>query len=186
MESPAPVSRLAQVSLADLFLTYFEIAISSFGGALAWARRVLVERRKWLTDREFAEMLAVCQVLPGGNIINMTVWIGARTHGPIGSVVALLGFTGAPLIIMMVLGALYDRGAEMAVVRLALRGGAMVIAGFALANALKLTKPFRREYWALGLAAVAFVAVGVMRLPMIPVLLVLGPISIGFARWHAR
>jgi chromate transporter len=131
-------------------------------------------------------MLGVCQVLPGGNIINMTVWIGAGTHGPIGSVVALLGFTGAPVIIMMVLGALYDRGAEMEIVRQALRGGAMVIAGFALANALKLTRPFRHEYWALAMAAIAFVAVGVMRLPMIPVLLVLGPVSIAFAWWRTR
>jgi chromate transporter len=170
----------------DLLLVYLEITLSSFGGALAWARRILVDKRKWLTDREFAEMLGVCQVLPGGNIINMTVWIGAMTHGPVGSIIALLGFCGPPVLIMMGLGALYDRGADLDVVRVGLRGAAAVVAGFMLSNGLKLIKPFRTEYWALGMAALAFLAVGVLRLPLIPVLLVLGPLSIGVAWWVDR
>ncbi|MFN0072437.1 MAG: chromate transporter, partial [Chloroflexota bacterium] len=162
-EGTAPHTGLAGVRLIDLFLVYFEITISSFGGALAWARRVLVDKRKWLTDREFAEMLGVCQVLPGGNIINMTVWIGAMTNGPLGSLVALLGFCGPPVLIMMLLGYLYDLGSDLDVVRIGLRGAAAVVAGFMLTNGLKLIKPFRNEYWAIGMAGLAFVSVGLLR-----------------------
>jgi chromate transporter len=180
-EGTVPHTGLAGVRLIDLFLTYLEITVSSFGGALAWARRVLVDKRQWLTDREFAEMLGVCQVLPGGNIINMTVWIGAMTHGPIGSIVAILGFCGPPVIFMMILGALYDRGAELDLVRTGLRGAAAVVAGFMLTNGLKLIKPFRHETWAIGMALLAFISVGILRLPLIPVLVVLGPLSIAVA-----
>lgn len=180
-EGTAPYTGLARVRLIDLFLVYLEITLSSFGGALAWARRMLVEKRKWLTDREFAELLGVCQVLPGGNIINMTVWIGAMTHGPLGSVVGLLGFCGPPILLMMLLGYLYELGAQLDLVRVGLRGAGAVVAGFMLANGLKLIKPFRSEYWALGMAALAFIAIGILRLPLIPVILVLGPISVGVA-----
>src|SRR3954471_2468690 len=180
-EGTVPRTGLAGVRLIDLFLVYLEITLSSFGGALAWARRVLVDKKKWLTDREVAEMLGVCQVIPGGNIINMTVWIGAMTNGPLGSLVALLGFCGPPVLIMMALGALYDRGAELDMVRIGLRGASAVVAGFMLTNGLKLIKPFRNEAWAIGMAILAFIGVGLLRLPLIPVLLVLGPLSIGIA-----
>jgi chromate transporter len=175
-----------KMTLGALFVGFLEIAVSSFGGAVAWARRVLVERRGWFTAREFAEMLGLCQVLPGGNVMNLAVYVGARAHGAAGALVAIVGLLLAPMLIIMLLGVLYAQGAQFEAVRAALRGAAAVTASLVLANGLKLVGPYRQEPWALLVAGLAFVGVGLLRLPLIPVLLVLAPFSIALARRHLR
>src|SRR5258708_23136533 len=87
--------------LPELFLGFLSIALSGFGGTLVFARRILVERRRWLTDREFTETLSLCQFLPGPNICNMSVRVGARFQGALGSIVALLGLTLVPFLIVV-------------------------------------------------------------------------------------
>jgi chromate transporter len=173
-------------TLGALFVAFLEIAVSSFGGALAWARRVLVERRRWFNDREFAELLGICQILPGGNVMNLAVSVGARSHGALGALVALLGLLLAPLTIILLLGILYEQGAQFESVRIALRGAAAVTAGLVVANGLKMVLAYRQERGALLMAALAFVAVGFFRFPLIPVLLVLAPFSVALARRRTR
>ena len=79
---PSPVSR------ATLFAAFLKIGLLGFGGVMPWARRVLVEERAWLSDREFAELLGMCQVLPGPNVVNLAVILGARWQGAVGSLLA--------------------------------------------------------------------------------------------------
>ncbi len=55
-------------SVAELFAGFFYVGVCGFGGVLPWARQMIVEQRKWLTPAEFAEMLGLCQFLPGGGI----------------------------------------------------------------------------------------------------------------------
>src|ERR687898_1040596 len=62
-----------QVSAFALFLTFSRITLSSFGGAMFWARRALVERQRWLTEQEFVELFVIGQLLPGPNVLNLTV-----------------------------------------------------------------------------------------------------------------
>jgi len=179
-------SAVPELSLKALFLGFLEIALSSFGGALAWSRRIIVERRQWLTDRQFAELLAICQVLPGGNIINMSIWMGAESRGYVGAFVTLLGFLGIPFLTTLALGALYDLGTQFQVVQSGLRGASSVIAGMSIATGLKLVWPYRREPWALALAVVTMVAIGVLRLPLVPVILCVGPIGMAAVKWVKR
>ncbi len=68
-------------SLYDLFAGFFVVGVFGFGGVLPWARRLIVEQRRWLTQAEFNEMLGLCQFLPGGNIMNVTVALGSRFRG---------------------------------------------------------------------------------------------------------
>src|SRR4051812_50177220 len=93
--APRPIQP-GDVTLAALFLAFVEIALSSFGGALAWARRVLVERRGWLGAREFGEMLGLCQALPGPNVVNLSIFLGTRYHGLAGAPVAFGGVILGP------------------------------------------------------------------------------------------
>jgi len=55
--------------------------VCGFGGVLAWSRRIIVQERGWLTPEEFNEQLALCQVLPGGNILNFSIMYGSRCAG---------------------------------------------------------------------------------------------------------
>ena len=74
-------SHKPRVSRLDLFLTFSRISLSSFGGAIFWARRQLIDRQRWLTEREFVDVLTLGQLLPGPNVLNLTVMVGYRFAG---------------------------------------------------------------------------------------------------------
>ena len=82
------------VSALALFLTFSRITLSSFGAVAFWARRVLVERQRWLTEQEFVDLLALGQLLPGPNVLNLTVMVGYRFAGWVGAGAAVAGFLG--------------------------------------------------------------------------------------------
>ena len=179
--APRPVQP-GDVTLGALFLAFVEIALSSFGGALAWARRVLVERRGWLGAREFGEMLGLCQALPGPNVVNLSIFLGTRYHGLAGAAVAFAGFILVPLLVVLLpLALLYTYGGHLELVRSALHGVASAAAGLLLATGLKMVWPYRREPWALGIGALAFGGVGLLHWPLLAVVAVLAPLSIGLA-----
>lgn len=175
-------------ALSELFAGFLSVALSGFGGVLPFARREFVERRNWLDDREFAEALALCQFLPGPNIVNMSVIVGSRFHGVAGAIVAASGLVIAPLFIMMACGALYARYGDLEALRGPLAGLAAGAAGLLVAMAVKMAWPLIRERQAAPLlfAAAGFVAVGLLRLPLYWVVLVLAPLSIGWAWWSRR
>ncbi len=79
-----------------------------FGGVLPWARRMMVEQRRWLTPTDFNDLLALCQFLPGPNIVNMAVAIGDRYRGLAGSVACVAGLLAAPMAIVILLGGAYE------------------------------------------------------------------------------
>src|SRR5215217_829654 len=109
MDSPpiAPERARPVPGLAALFLGFASISAIGFGGVLPWARRLTVERRHWLTAAEFTDLLALCQFLPGPNVINLAVVLGTRYHGAAGAVAALAGILAVPVAIIIGLGALY-------------------------------------------------------------------------------
>src|ERR1700710_1348495 len=82
-----------------LFVGFLGIGVIGFGGVMPWARRMVVEQRRWLGAGEFTDLLALCQFLPGPNIVNMAVAIGARYRGAAGSVAAVAGLLAAPMVI---------------------------------------------------------------------------------------
>ena len=123
----------------------------------------------------------MCQVLPGGNGINLSVAVGARFQGPLGALAAWTGLLLAPFLILSALWLLYAQGTQFEVVRTALRGVASVAVGMLLGTGIKLALQYRREPWALAMGTLALVGVGVLRLPLVPVLVVLAPVSIALA-----
>jgi chromate transporter len=175
-------------SLSELFFGFLTVAMSGFGGVLPWARHIFVEKRGWLGEREFAEALSLCQFLPGPNIVNMGVIIGSRFHGVAGAVSAVTGLVGAPLLIFMACGALYGRYGDLALLRGALAGLAAGAAGLLVALAVKMSMPLIRERKVapLAFALAGFIAVGLLRLPLYWVVLVLAPLSIGWAWWRMK
>jgi chromate transporter len=172
-------------SLGDLFWTFNRMALQGFGGVLAVAQRELVERKRWMTREQFIEVLSVSQVLPGPNIVNMSLMIGDRHFGLRGAFAALAGMLVVPLVIVLALTALYAQFASHPMVSGALRGMGAVAAGLVLSTALKLASTLRRSstgaLWSTLLAGLTFVAIGVMRWPLAWVLLALGPLAVAVA-----
>jgi hypothetical protein len=101
LSAPAP-------SHAELFFAFFRITLSGFGGTLPWTRRMFVEEKRWMTDEEFNHLYALCQFLPGPNIVNLASVFGSRMRGPTGAIAAWFGFMVLPFCMMIAVGLLYE------------------------------------------------------------------------------
>ena len=180
----AIASPLAHVSRTALFASFLKMGLLGFGGVLPWARRVIVDERRWLGDREFAELIGLCQVLPGPNIVNFSVIIGARTHGPQGSLIALTGILFVPVGVMLLIAVFYASVAHEAVTRNAIAGASAAAAGLILGTAMRLLMQTRPPLRGLLAGGAAFVAVGVLQWPLLWVIPALIVVAVA-AEWHA-
>ncbi len=183
--SPSAVSQPASgpPSLKELFVSFAVVSVSGLGGALPWARRMIVEQKRWMTTEEFNEAFALSQFLPGPNLVNFSVVFGSRFGGAAGAAVAFAGLMGPPLAIVTVLAVLYAQYGELEVLGRILSGIAAAAAGLLIAVVGKMAMPLftRRWNWATGIAILAFVGVAVMRWPLPYVFGVLAPIAVALA-----
>lgn len=169
----------------SLFTSFLKIGICGFGGVGPWARRVIVEEREWLDDREYADVLSLCQVLPGPNVGNVSILLGDRFHGGVGAVLALSGLMLGPILVILGLAVLYDRLGSIPMIDGAIGGVAAAAAGLFLGTALKMIERLKLSLLGLAVLGCAFVAIGLLRWPLFTVLMVLAPISIALA-WRLR
>ena len=186
-ETAAPHSPAAPIpSHADLFLAFFKITLSGFGGTLMWTRRMFVEQKRWMTAEEFNDIYALCQFLPGPNVVNVAAVFGSRMRGPTGALAAWSGFLIVPFGVMLAAALLYERYGDVEIVRRVLSGVAPAAAGLLIATVVKMAAPIFRSFGPgpFVLLATAF-AIGLMRWPLLLVLMVMMPVSIGLA-WGMR
>jgi chromate transporter len=120
------------VPLAALFIAFLTVSLMGFGGGLVWARRIVVETRRWISDHEFADIVSLCQFMPGPNIVGIAVCIGAKTRGAIGTIAAISGFLLIPWGAGLALGLLYLKYAHLTVLRNILGGVAATAPGSSL------------------------------------------------------
>lgn len=177
-------------SKAELFRVFNRLALQGFGGVLPIAHRELVERERWLAPHEFVELLALGQVLPGPNIVNMALIFGDRHFGWRGALAAVAGLLTVPMLIVLVVATLYQQVASHPLAAGALRGMGVVAAGLIIATALKLRSTLaanplgRPSCYAIGAATLALVAG--LRWPLAWVVLGLGSVTMAAAWWHIR
>jgi len=173
-------------SITELFVRFTQVGASGFGGVMPWARRMLVEERRWLSAEEFSEMLSLCQVLPGPNIVNMAVCVGTRFHGARGALAAFFGLLAAPFAIILVLGALFTHYGEVPAISAAFRGISAAAAGLIVAMGLKMAASRRLRSPMAIFAVAAFAGVALLRMPLGVFLLVAAPLSVAAAAWRRR
>src|SRR5471032_1283705 len=174
-------------SLAELFRAFVTMSVSGFGGVLPWARRTIVEHKRWMTTEEFNETFALSQFLPGPNVVNFSVVFGSRFGGPAGAAVALTGLLGPPLVIVSVLAILYERYGGLEALSRILAGITAAAVGLLIAVVAKMAAPLFVKRWnsAPAFAILAFTGVALMHWPLPYVFLGLAPLSVTFA-WFKR
>ncbi|MBM3486398.1 MAG: chromate transporter [Alphaproteobacteria bacterium] len=187
MTSDAAPAAPTNPGLGALFVGFLTISIQAFGGVLPWARRVIVERRGWLSPAEFTDMLSLCQFLPGPNMINLAVALGVRFRGIPGAIAAFAGLIGVPMVIVLLLVTLYEGIGPSPAVDDTLGAIAAAAAGLMIATTAKIAEPFfrARDWRAILIAAIGFLAVGIFRWPLLWVLFVLAPLGVA-AYWRWR
>lgn len=183
--SPPANPQIAPPGPRDLFLAFLGVGLSGFGGVLPFARRMVVEQRRWQGETAFNETLALCQTLPGPNIVNFSIVLGSRFAGARGAAAALAGLVVAPVALVLVLGALYTRYGEIGRLPGLIAGLGAAASGLVVATAAKMAAPLirRRPVSAGPFIVLAFIGVGLLRLPLAWVLLALAPLSIA-AAWR--
>jgi len=178
------------------------LGLISFGGALPHARRVMVEERRWLSADDFMELLGLCQFLPGGNIINLSVAIGMRFRGIGGALAAMIGLLAGPSAIVVLLGIVYEQTQDNVYVKHLFTGLAAAAAGLLVAMAIKVLVPLLPRWQrravipktppqsaptavptprtgvAALIAVVGFIAIAFFRVPLLLTMAILVPISI--------
>ncbi|HAT31817.1 MAG TPA: chromate transporter [Janthinobacterium sp.] len=177
-EHPQPTS------LSDLFFSFTLLALQGFGGVLAVVQRELVERKRWLTQEEFIEEWAVAQIMPGPNVVNLSLMIGGRHFGLPGALAALAGMLAVPLVIVLLLAALYSHFSDHPGLAGALRGMAAVSAGLIGATGLKLAASLKKHplpaYVSAPICLLGVLAVLALHWPLLYVLLTLGGLGCVF------
>lgn len=177
-------------SCGELFRVFTRLALQGFGGVLPIAQRELVERQRWLTHEQFLEMLALGQVLPGPNVINLALMVGQRFFGVRGALAAMAGMLCVPMLGVLTLAALAAQWQRHPAVAGALRGMGVVAAGLVLATAVRLAMPLRRSplspVGAGSVVAATWVLVGWLRWPLAAVVLGLGGVGFACAAWQLR
>jgi len=173
-------------SLFGLFLGFAQVGLSGFGGVLPFARRMLVEERRWLSGDDFNSLLGLCQFLPGPNVVNLSVCLGARFHGVAGALAATLGLIGPPFLIALGLALGYQHWGQLEIVQGMLRGIGAVGAGLLFATAIKMAKSVRERRIYLPFALAILLAVAVLRWPLPPLMFGLLAVTAGIAWWRAR
>jgi chromate transporter len=168
-------------SIADLFFSFTWLALQGFGGVLAVVQRELVEKKKWMTREEFVEDWAVAQIMPGPNVVNLSLMIGSRYFGLRGALAALAGMLALPMVVVLVLAMVYAQFAGNEQVAGALRGMGAVAAGLIAATGIKLASALEKHPLGIplcvALGAATFIGIAVLRWPLAWVLIGLGGLA---------
>jgi chromate transporter len=183
MSAPMPLNQPR--SKTDLFVSFTLLALQGFGGVLAVVQRVLVEEKRWMTREQFVEDWAVAQIMPGPNVVNLSLMIGGRYFGWRGALAGLAGMLAAPMVVVLLLAIAFGGVSDEAWAQGALRGMGAVSAGLIAAVGLKLATAVRHNPMGkaacLALAAISFAGVGLWRWPLVYVLLGTGLLACSWA-----
>ena len=166
-------------SLVELFLCFLKLGMQAFGGGLsAWMRREVVTRRHWMEDGPFLSGLALAQIAPGANAVNLAVFIGTTLRGGPGALAAVAGLMGLPAALVLVVGGLYFRHGTVAWLDVALGGMGAAAIGLILANGVQIARQNLRSRRQWAVAVVLTLGVGWLRWPLVPTILVAIPAAL--------
>lgn len=173
-------------TIRGILAAFAMVGVGGFGGALPVIMHELVDRRRWLSRDEFAEILSLCQILPGANVINVAIVFGMRSAGWRGAVAGVVGMLALPVCIVLVLVSLYSGFSDLPAVERATRAVASAAAGLVCAVAVRLLWPLLRRPLRLAIALGVVALIVVFRVPLVQVIAMVAPLGLALAAWELR
>ena len=173
--------------LGEIFLAFTKIGLTSFGGGLSgWMLREFVQNRRWISEGDFLNGLALAQAFPGVNVVNLAIWIGFRLRGGRGALAGVLGIIVPAMLVAIAAVAAFGEVAQYHSVHVALAGAAAAAVGLSLQMGVRAARRAARALVPVAVIIVTFLAIGVLQLPLLPVMAVLAPLSVGYAAWRQK
>jgi chromate transporter len=187
VSAPEPSTK-SPPGVTALFFAFARMSLAGYGGVLPFARRGIVEQHRWMTADEFNETFALCHFLPGPNIVNFSMVFGARLRGIVGGIAAFAGLLLPPMLVMIVLAALYSHFGDIEALRRILAGVACAAVGLLIATVLRMMMPLfeRRDVAGFIMLLAVLVAIGIARWPLAAVLLVAFPVALALSLFMQR
>jgi len=180
-QTRAPAAQ--RVSLFELYWVFTYIGLMSFGGGLIpWIQREVVTKRQWMELDDFFPGVALSQVLPGVNSTNLAVFIGNKARGLPGALVSLAGILSAPFVVMIIAVSFYHLIAGVKGVQIAMAGIAAAAIGMIMRTGFMAVQASWTTYLSIGIFILTFIAIGILRLPLIWTVAIITPLSIA-ASW---
>lgn len=144
----------------ELFLAFFKIGLITFGGGyamIAIIQRELVEKKKWIENGEFLDVIAIAESTPGPIAINSATFIGYKRGGFFGSLFATLGVVLPSFIIIYAISFVFDWFLSLKYVAYAFKGIQACVAYLILAAGIKMFKGLKKSAFNVILFSVATV-----------------------------
>lgn len=170
----------------QLFCGFCTVGLFGFGGVLPWARQMMVDRRRWVSEAEFNELLTVGQFFPGPNIANVSIIYGRRLHGLAGAITAVLGLYLFPTIITVLAGFAYAKWWGNDAVQQVFGAIMPIASGLILGTTLRMLRAMPRSVANYCAFALTFILMGVWVLPLWMVLLICIPFSFALGFYRPR
>lgn len=181
-ESDGTTGTTGAPSLLALFIVCLRIGLFSFGGGLSgWLHQEFVRRHGWIDEEDFASSLAIAQMLPGANVVNLVICMGDQLRGAAGAAVGVFGFILGPFLAVIALYTVFERLPDVAALEAASRGVAFAAIGLLVVVCLRGVQRAMRFPPGLAVIAVTAICVGLLRWPLFPVVLVVAPVSVALA-----
>lgn len=166
-------------SALQLFLIFTRIGLTSFGGGLSgWLLREFVQRRRLMSEEDFLNGLSIAQALPGVNVTNMAIWIGYKLAGRNGAIACWLGMVVPAAFVIVLIASLFASLSSYPLTHVALVGAAAAAIGLSLSMGLTAARRVPRRVFPLAIMAATFVAVAILKLPLLWTVLVAGTLSV--------
>lgn len=168
--------------MAEYATLIAKIGLTSFGGGVSgWMMRMVVHERGWMTEPEFLTGLALCQVFPGVNVLNLSIWLGYKLHGGAGALVGAFAMLVPPGLLLIALGVGFAQIAGVPGVHAALTGVAAAGVGLTGAMGIRATRRSATGLTPILLIAATFVAIAILHWPLVPVVFGFGALSVTLA-----
>jgi chromate transporter len=173
--------RLSAPSVWELGKTFLHLGITAYGGLamLEPIRQRVVQEKDWLSQKEFLDGLALCQMVPGATVVQLAAYVGYRLRRTPGALAAAGSFIFPAFVLMLGLSALYFAYGNIAWVKSVSRGLGVVVIALLLQAVWHLGQNVRKHWLDVGLALLAlaalwfqanylvvFVAAGLLRLSL--------------------
>ena len=185
LEAPKPNQQTTAAqppTLWELAGLFAFIGMTSFGGGLtAYIRRLVVTQKRWLTDEEFLPGLGLVQLLPGANVVGLSVYIGNHLRGPIGAIIAVTSIITPPFILVLVLGFLYFHAGTTTDTKALLAGVTAAACGLMASMVFEAGQKAITGIFDIFLILLTFALVRVAHLHVPYVIMIVAPLAIW---WH--
>lgn len=134
-------SKVSMKKIFELFITFFKLGLFTFGGGYAMISLIqseCVDKKKWLTEEELLDIVAIAESTPGPIAINSATYIGHKIGGVLGSIMAVLGVVLPSFAIIYIISLFFDAFIQIEIIAKAFRGIQCAIGVIILTAGIKM------------------------------------------------